>query len=222
MENTNKTITRGSGSTSIVFDMSAFATPVDLTSASEVVCRIEENGAMRSIKLSSAIPGGSTDEVDINAGADTATVYFTEAERNVIPDTGYTHKVYVDEVMVAYGTITNSGTAPSGDPEAVVPFSNYMTTRHINENQDYAVITDDLIICDTDDAGLTGVDLFELYLDDPALYTGKKFTIYANGSFGVGVVCATTAQTFTITNQDEAIEVVSDGSLWFAINNKGI
>lgn len=146
MENINKAIVRGVGSVDITWDLSAFGTPIDLLSTDEVFVRIENKNDCMILKRCANIINGSIAEIELNATTDIVTMHMTAVERNtMIPNSGYTYKMYVNDELQAYGTFTASGDAPAEYEPPVEQTDGYTQELNCYAGQTLKAIQDTII-----------------------------------------------------------------------------
>lgn len=210
MELINLTITRSAGSWSHDFDLDTFTPPLTAAATDEVKFSIDEKSAPRITKRSVNIFGGSADEIAISTGTNIYTPKLSETEKNSLPDTGYNYKLYRAGVVIAYGTITVSGSFSSGGvTPAPVSKTNGKNVTDTAIDLDLG-LNHDYIFVDTTSADVT------IKLLDPAV-DGMSGAIYnikrTAGSNNVIVVDQDDVELITINDNNFHLFVV-DVDVW--------
>lgn len=146
-------VTRGVGVFSQAFDFANSVPPRQIGSTNLWMLQILANVAPRLQKASAKVSGGGDDQIGLSEGADTVTVYLTEEEKNKLPDSGYSYKLYLYNalteawVIEAYGPVTASGDPPEETEVIPVPFVNGINKTTLTSGQTTytALVTDDTI-----------------------------------------------------------------------------
>lgn len=210
METVNIAITRGTGGFTHVFDLSTFASPIDVLANDQFVWVIVEKTAPRITKASSTVDGGSTDEIDFDDGTNQVTVKLSESEKNGLPDSGYNHILYRNGQMIATGTITVSGSEPTGTPAPTsVPFGNAFNVReNITGNFTFGFF-DDYVIANPS-APIEGK------FEDYAVCTTKRYIVKNAGSANLRIVDHNSNTVLVVTAGGTA-ELISNGTGWIIV-----
>ena len=114
----NLVVTRGSNALAVDLVLTGLTPPIVLTSEDKWFLRVEYNNQMSISKQNANADGGSDSQMIIDTGNNKLIVYFTQDERNVIPDSGFTYLLYRWNSsnnywdIMGYGAVTNSGAAP--------------------------------------------------------------------------------------------------------------
>lgn len=204
-------ITRGSGVHEEQFDFSASTPTLDITADDKWMCQIQENQVTRIIKLNSNA-GGDDDQILLDAGSDGVKVTLTEKERNEIPDSGYSYKLYkfneTDQLweVQAYAAVTSSGSAPAEYTPEAVPWVNGHAQR---------VVTGDGSVKAEDDfvyGSPAGVVDYELTLPDADTMVGKIFHFKNSGAGTVTVITPNSTQVVQLNDTTRYAMIIALGT----------
>lgn len=177
MLNQDIAITRSTGDFSDTFDFTGATPPLDIAAGDEILFRVEDKAAPLIVKRNDNADGSSA-EVDYNPSTDVVTVKMTEDEKNSMPDSGYTFKIFVNGEVEAYGDITASGTSPDQGPDPTP--AQYVNGNNVtSKSADFDVeLTDDYIIVTT--ASGTPVDAKMIDATQTGL-SGKRYWFLHTG-----------------------------------------
>lgn len=214
MINETIAITRGSGVFQHEFDFSAIEPPIEVSTDEQWLLRVE-NSLLPQITKRSIRAGGSDDEIVLDAVNSTVTVILDQGERNSIPDSGYTYKLFAkiegeDWEEKAYGDITSTGDAPSQeiDPELVkVNAVNGSQRRSVTQNFAFRN-NDDYVYADTTLTNIVGT------LPNANTFADVKRYLFKNKGSGTLTINDHEANTLIILAEQESCKVATNGTAW--------
>lgn len=204
-------VTRGTGLFSKEFDFGASTPTVDVTADDKWMCQVLVGFTVVLLKLNDNA-GGSDEQVALDLDDDLVTVYLTEKEKNELPDSGYTYKLFKynteDEEweVMAYAAVTASGTPAFGYvPESV---------QWVNGDARRILTSSGSIKADDDYILGSPANLVEHIYDLPDADTmaGKLIKVKNRGQGTISVVKPNATEIVELTNIITYAEILALGS----------
>lgn len=210
MINENLAVTRGTGGFSHEFDFAASTPTKTIVAGEQWMLQLMDKVTPLLYKNNDVVDGGGDGQILLDTADDIVTVYLSEKEKNELPDSGYSYKLFWfnDETeeweTEAYGDITVSGLAATDTVVASVPWVNGNNIRETTQSTSIKP-ADDMVIGIP--PNLAAID-FTLYEANTII--GKEWEFRNSGQGDINIK-KPDASTLITLNPGESVKVKAVG-----------